>query len=166
VCDDGAVILLCYDGSEDAGAAVVRAAELMPDQPAIVLSVWEGLAELLARSGGAFGGGAAGIDFEQIDAASERAGLARAQEGVERARRAGLTAEPRVRRRGATIWETIVEEAEAADVSAIVMGTRGFTGLKSVLLGSVSHAVLQHADRPVVVVPSPEIAAKRAAARG
>ena len=37
---------------------------------------------------------------------------------------------------------------------AILMGTRGLTGLKSVVLGSVSHAVLQRADRPVVVVPS------------
>jgi nucleotide-binding universal stress UspA family protein len=41
------------------------------------------------------------------------------------------------------------------------MGTRGLTGVKSLLLGSVSHAVLQHADRAVVVVPSPEVARER-----
>jgi nucleotide-binding universal stress UspA family protein len=45
------------------------------------------------------------------------------------------------------------------------MGTRGLTGIKSVLLGSVSHAVLQHADRPVIVVPSPDVANKRAGHR-
>jgi hypothetical protein len=33
------------------------------------------------------------------------------------------------------------------------------------LLGSVSHAVIQHADRAVIVVPSPEVAAARARAR-
>jgi nucleotide-binding universal stress UspA family protein len=45
--------------------------------------------------------------------------------------------------------------------SAILMGSRGLTGLKSVLLGSVSHAVIQHADRAVIVVPSQEVASER-----
>ena len=64
-----------------------------------------------------------------------------------------------------TIAETILAVADEAGASAVVLGTRGLTGLKSLLLGSVSHAVLQDADRPVVVVPSPEIAAKRASRR-
>jgi nucleotide-binding universal stress UspA family protein len=56
----------------------------------------------------------------------------------------------------------VADEVEAA---VIVLGTRGLTGLKSLWLGSVSHAVLQHADRAVIVVPSPGIAAERAARR-
>lgn len=43
-----------------------------------------------------------------------------------------------------------------------MLGSRGLTGVKSLLLGSVSHAVLQHADRPVMVVPSPEVTEARA----
>jgi nucleotide-binding universal stress UspA family protein len=34
-----------------------------------------------------------------------------------------------------------------------------------VLLGSVSSAVIQHTDRPVVLAPSPEIAEERARSR-
>jgi nucleotide-binding universal stress UspA family protein len=39
------------------------------------------------------------------------------------------------------------------------------TGVKSLLLGSVSHAVIQHAGRMLIVVPSPEVAAARARER-
>ena len=116
---------------------------------------------MLARAGTGIGVGA--LDFEAIDAASVRSARERAEDGVERARRAGLTAEPRVRERGVTIWGTILDEAADIDASAIVLGTRGLTGVESLLLGSVSHAVVQHADRPVAVVPSREVAAQRAA---
>ena len=47
------------------------------------------------------------------------------------------------------------------EATAIVMGSRGLTGIKSLLLGSVSHAVLQRADRTVIVVPSPAVASSR-----
>ena len=61
--------------------------------------------------------------------------------------------------------EANIAEAAEIEASAIVIGSRGLTGLKSVLLGSVSHAVLQHADLPVIVAPSAEVAAARRARR-
>ncbi len=45
------------------------------------------------------------------------------------------------------------------------MGSRGLTGLKSLLPGSVSHVVIQHTDHPVIVVPSPDLADSRARGR-
>jgi nucleotide-binding universal stress UspA family protein len=153
------MILVCYDGSTDAQCAIDRAGELLSGQPATILTVWDGLAEVLARAGAGFGVGA--LDFEAIDAASERSARECAEKGAERARGAGLIAEPRVRKRGVAIWGTILEQAADVDASAIVLGSRGLTGLRSLLLGSVSHSVLQHADRPVIVVPSRELAAKR-----
>jgi nucleotide-binding universal stress UspA family protein len=154
------VILVCYDGSADAQAALDRVSELFSGEQVTVLAVWEGFAGVLARSGGGFG--AAPMDFDQIDADSEEAARARAQEGAERARAAGLNAQPRVIERGATIWETILDQADEVGATAIVLGSRGLTGIKSIWLGSVSHAVLQHADRTVIIVPSPEVAAQRA----
>ena len=53
------------------------------------------------------------------------------------------------------VWKTILEVAASQHASAIVIGSRGLTGLGSMLLGSVSTAVVHHADRPTLVVHCP-----------
>jgi nucleotide-binding universal stress UspA family protein len=52
----------------------------------------------------------------------------------------------------------IVAAADARDADEIVIGSRGFGRLRGVL-GSVSHAVLHEADRPVVVIPAEAVEA-------
>ena len=47
----------------------------------------------------------------------------------------------------------IIAAADARDADEIVIGSRGFGPVRGVL-GSVSHAVLHEADRPVVVIPA------------
>lgn len=159
------MILLCYDGSSDAQSAIDRAGELLSGQPATVLTVWEPFVDVMTNTTTGMGIGASPLNFEEIDAASEQAAHERAEEGVQRATRAGMNPQPRTRVRGATIADTILSEADELDASAIVIGSRGLTGFKSLLLGSVSHALLQHTDRTVIVIPSPEVAATRAAHR-
>ena len=68
------------------------------------------------------------------------------------AEQAGLIAEPLAVHGSGSVWRTILELAERNDAAAIVMGSRGRTGLRSMLLGSVSSAVIGHADRPTLVI--------------
>jgi nucleotide-binding universal stress UspA family protein len=48
--------------------------------------------------------------------------------------------------------EAIVSTAEEIGADLVVMGSRGLTGLKHVLLGSVAERTLRHAHCPVLVV--------------
>jgi nucleotide-binding universal stress UspA family protein len=149
------VILICYDGSTDAKEAIARGARLLRGHRAIVLTVWNPFdAAALGLSGGV-------VDMEKSDEASRQHAGHQAEVGVRLATEAGFDAEPRTVHRRTTIADAILGEANALEATAILMGSRGLTGVKSLLLGSVSHAVIQHADRTVIVVPFPEVAAAR-----
>jgi nucleotide-binding universal stress UspA family protein len=130
-----------------------------------VLTVWQPIAQILVRSPTGLGPMAGLVNMEETDAASRKEAERHAAEGAELARRAGLTAAPRTCSQETTTAAAILSEADALGASAIVVGSRGLTGLKSLLLGSVSHGIIQHADRTVVVAPSPEVAASRRRAR-
>jgi nucleotide-binding universal stress UspA family protein len=158
------MILIAYDGSDDAKAAIEQGAELLKGQPATVLTVWEPIVEVLTHTA-TFGIGAGMFDQEAIDKANREGAEQHAEEGARLARDAGFDVQSRAVAQQTTTSATILSEADAVSASAILMGSRGLRGLKSMLLGSVSHAVLRDADRAVIVVPSPEVAAERAGAR-
>ena len=84
-----------------------------------------------------------------------------AAEGAQLANEAGLKAEPATDEQGESVAEAILSSADKLDADMIVLGSRGLGGVGSLLLGSVSHRVLQHADRPVLVIPSAAVAARR-----
>lgn len=48
--------------------------------------------------------------------------------------------------------DAIINYASTTNVNLIVMGTKGRTGLKRFLIGSVADAVVRHANCPVLVV--------------
>ncbi len=149
------MILIAYDGSRDAQLAVDYAAELFAGQAATVLTVWEPFVERTSSAGEGAGLTSELVDSDRIDHAYESNAMQRASEGAERARRAGLNAQPEICARTTTVAAAILAEAKALEVAAIVIGSRGRTGIKSMLLGSVSRQLLHHADRPVILVPPP-----------
>jgi nucleotide-binding universal stress UspA family protein len=65
---------------------------------------------------------------------------------------------PPVLLEGNPAW-TLLDAAKDADL--VVVGSRGRSGLKTLLLGSVSHVVVTHAEIPVVVVRQPAEAQAR-----
>jgi nucleotide-binding universal stress UspA family protein len=153
------VILIAYDGSDDAKAAIEQASRLFPGETATVLTVWQRFIDTMARVGGGY---SVAFDYEAIDAEAEKGARAKAEEGVRLANEAGLEATARTAVVESTVADAILAEAAAVEASAVVCGSRGYSGLRSLMLGSTSHHVLQHADLPVVVVPSPAMARARA----
>ena len=66
------MILLCYDGSDDAKAAAEHVAKLFPGMPVTVLAVWEPYIEMLTQNGFGLAYPPAVIDVEQVDAVVEQ----------------------------------------------------------------------------------------------
>ena len=146
-------LMLCYDGSDPAKHAIERAADLLRTRNALVLNVWQTTVGL-----GSFAWAGATenmIDYVGLDRAAAELGGRIVSEGVRVAQHAGLEAEPLAVKATGPVWTTILEVAERYDASMIVIGSRGLTGLRSILLGSVSTAVVHHADRPTLVIHSP-----------
>jgi nucleotide-binding universal stress UspA family protein len=56
-------------------------------------------------------------------------------------------------RRNNKPYEAIIEEAKKRKVDVIVMGRRGYTGLRKILMGSVTERVIAYAPCKVLVVP-------------
>jgi nucleotide-binding universal stress UspA family protein len=146
-------MLLCYDGSENATHAIRRAGVLFTGRSALVVTVSQPVVGLGSIDWS--GTSASTADFAELDRAVAENGGRVADEGVHIAREAGLKAEPVAVQAAGPVWKTIVEIADRHDAETIVMGSRGLTGLRSMLLGSVSSAVVHHAGRPALVIPHP-----------
>jgi nucleotide-binding universal stress UspA family protein len=143
---DISTILICYDGTPGARQAVEHAGRLLPGSRAVVLNVWSSPAGL-AACGLA---GTAPHDFEDWTRTASDV----AAEGVQGAKAVGLDAVA-LTTNGMVegIWRSILALADECGADLIVVGSRGLTGLRATIAGSVSKSIVKHARRLVLVVP-------------
>jgi nucleotide-binding universal stress UspA family protein len=136
-------IVVGYDGSDGARAALAKAVELAKLDGSRLIVVFG--YEIPAAWGGETG------DYRR---AVRELGEERTQDAVDRVRDAGVEFEVElVPERPA---EGLVSVAERHDASVIVVGTNGEHPIKGVVLGSVPHKLLHISPVPVLVVPKPE----------
>jgi nucleotide-binding universal stress UspA family protein len=149
-------ILIGYDGSAVSRAAVRHAGDLFAGRRAVLVTVWEpALAAVPAALPGSIAVTTLPPDPATIEAVDnrqrERASIV-AADGVELARSVGLVAEAQSVSDEVSVADTLLDMARERQAAVVVVGSHGISGLRTRLLGSVSRKVIEHCDRPVLVI--------------
>jgi nucleotide-binding universal stress UspA family protein len=145
-------ILIGYDGSEFAKRAVRDAGRLFPGRRTLVVSAYPSDAATAAAASIGIPPAVLGEAAHRLDEEARKAAQERAEEGAQLGQAAGLAAEGRAEIAAGSIWSTLIRLAESENALAIVVGSRGLTGLEKVLLGSTASGLVHHSSRPVVVI--------------
>ena len=148
-------VIVGYDGSPAAMAAIDAGAALFPQAHAWITHLWvppfagKDVRERLWTV-------AANVDelVESIEREGNHEAHRLADRGVRFARTAGWEAEPLVRRSYGGEGLRFAQLAREMDADLVLVGSRGLGGTRAVL-GSVSDMVVHHTPRPVLVVPHP-----------
>jgi nucleotide-binding universal stress UspA family protein len=151
-----APLVIAYDGSDVSKAAVRHAAELFPERPAVLVTVWEpGLAFLPMGQPDALGAPFIPTDpqtVEAVDRAQREHATQVAGEGAELARSLGLAAAPHAVPDEVDVADTVIGLARKRGAAAVVVGSHGISGMRTHLLGGVSRKLIEHCELPVLVV--------------
>jgi nucleotide-binding universal stress UspA family protein len=118
-------VLVGYDGSEGSRRALAEAGSLFAGRQLLVATVEDGDEEQARRDLPAFAG-LAEADFVVIEGG----------------------------RRGArSVADALSRRADESGASVVVVGSRGRSAAREILLGSTAMGVLHHGTRPVLIVP-------------
>lgn len=153
------MVLIAYDGSATASAAVQVAGRIFPGHEAVVLTVFgpvvsmDGMprAARVAVPDEVIREGAARLRQE-----AEREATAVAEAGAALAVSAGLDGCAATQVRTGSAWSAVLGYAREWEAELVVCGARGQGALARIALGSTSSGLVNHADRPVLVVPDGE----------
>lgn len=135
-------VLVPFDDSDPARAALEHAIDQFPDADVSVLAVADHseIAPVPTDVGEQSGGEAL------VELASDRA------ESAQSVASEGDGARITTAFRGGSPAREIVDYVEEEDVNHVVIGTEGRSGVSRVLLGSVAETVVRHSPVPVTVV--------------
>ncbi|WP_431913379.1 universal stress protein [Nonomuraea jabiensis] len=125
-------VLIGWDGSPGAEAALAAAGRLLPGRNMVIVSV-DG-ADIPSPAGSQSPTGGKTVD--RLDVASGSGASGRA------------------------VAEALGSCARSRGAAALVVGSRGRSAVREILTGSVAMATLHHAHRPVIVVPRPHEGSK------
>lgn len=148
-------VIVGYDGSLVAAAAIGVAARLLPDAHAHIayMSTPPFAQSRLARRLRAVADGVNEL-IELTEHEGTQEALHLAAMGVALARAAGWNAEAVVQRSYSGPGRCLAELADRHNSHLIVVGRRGVNGVEA-MLGSASQVLLNSTSRPVLVVPHP-----------
>jgi nucleotide-binding universal stress UspA family protein len=147
-------VLFCYDGSSGSRRALHAAGDLITrPSDGFVLTAWQPFS--LRMAGAEAFAPIVLYDEDRVDADEEMHATLVAEEGARLAREHGFDLSPRVERASGTVWQTILEVATELDMALVVCGRRGRGAMRRAVLGSVSHALLAHLGRPLLIAPEP-----------
>ncbi len=145
-------VLLAYDGSENAKAAIEHAGAVLQHLPAVVATAWTTFEGAAPSALFALPGDMVREGTSALDEAGRETAEGMAAEGAELARAAGFDAEPRAVASSGPFFAALIDLADELDASVIVAGSRGRSALRAAVLGSVSTGLLHHTRRPVMIV--------------
>jgi nucleotide-binding universal stress UspA family protein len=151
---DGALLVLCYDGSDESKLALREAAQLFPGARVKVIHVWQSIQSSTAYRYSAAGiTGALNEAMDELEASGREAATKIVEEGVRLANELGMSAEGMVERATDHVWSPVVEFIDREKASVAVVGSRRLGAIKAGVLGGFSGGLVHHSPRPVLIVP-------------
>jgi nucleotide-binding universal stress UspA family protein len=154
-------LLVGFDGSVGATGAIELGARLLPGRNARIVHLWSprfAVSELHARVARRTGSVRELIGLLESEARAQAARVA--ADGVTLAQAAGWTAEPLLKQAHGGEGLELAALAEELDPEALILGSRGPSGVHAVL-GSVSYQAAHASPVPVLVVPRRVLSSER-----
>lgn len=146
--DGFARIVVAFDGSKDSVRAIKIACSLAKSHHSEFVVVHVYSSPMIAYGAGA---SLPVPDYKDLEDAAKQTASEVLSQGLRFASEAGVTAKGELLE-AQSVVEALSDFAAATKTDLLVVGTRGMTGFKKLIVGSVSSGLVSHATCPVLVV--------------